>query len=705
MKHRTARWKLCILMLLLTAGWQALAGPTGIHPKPKVDGARVQQEGYSLRNEDVERVREPAGAGAPPAGKLSFAKLPLSFEANQGQAIEKVKFLSHGQGYDLFLTSDEAVLEVQDSGVRIQDSRDRTRDSAAIRAPRRTTSCGPRTTDVLRLKLVHAKPDAAVLGAHELPGKVNYFLGNDPAKWRSNLPTFAEVRYRHVYPGIDLIYHGDQEGRLEYDFVVAPGADPNAITLQVGAVREPPVRIDRNGSLVISTGRGEIRFNKPQVYQSESGSSLVTRHSSLVEGRFTLDALNHVRFALGPYDHTRPLVIDPSLTYSTYLGGAGDQAKGVTVDSSGNAYVTGTTVSTGFPLANPLQSSNKSKSGTAFVSKLNSGGSALVYSTYLGGSVSEQANAIAVDPSGDAYVTGSTCSSDFPTVTPVQAGLKGVCDGFVAELNAAGSSLVYSTFLGGSGTVQSGTSLGDEGLGIAVDSSGAAYVTGGTWSTDFPTVAPIQTYGGGEDAFLSKFSAGGATLVYSTYLGGTAQDQGNGIAVDSSGNAYVTGFTLSSDFPTVSPFQASNKATTYGTAFVAKVDPAGSALVYSTYIGGSAMDSAEAVAVDSAGDAYLAGATWSSDFPTFIPLQPGIAAKYAGSNAFVTKLNPAGSALLYSTYLGGSGHAMNATPSSGGDTAYGIAVDPLGVAFVAGLTGSADFPAVERLAEQQQFPG
>jgi hypothetical protein len=646
---------------------------------------------YSLGNQEVERLRQPAHAVAPPAGKLS--KLPLSFEANQGQAIDTVKFLTHGQGYGLFLTGDEAVLEVQESDLRSQESGDRTRGH------------GPRTTDVLRLKLVHANPDATVLGAHQLPGKVNYFLGNDPAKWRSNLPTFAEVRYRNVYPGIDLIYHGDQDGRLEYDFVVAPGADPSVIELNAGAGLVPgrgrpqgsPLRIDRNGSLVISTGRGEIRFNKPQVYQSESGSPLVTRHSSLVQGRFTLDALNHVRFALGPYDHTQPLVIDPSLTYSTYLGGAGDQAKGVAVDSSGNAYVTGTTVSTAFPVVNPLQSSNKSKSGTAFVSKLNSSGSALVYSTYLGGSVSDQGNAIAVDPSGDAYVTGSTCSSDFPTVTPVQAGLKGTCDGFVAELNAAGSSLVYSTYLGGSGTVEAGTGLSDVGLGIAVDSSGAAYVTGGTWSTDFPTAAPIQSYGGGEDAFLSKFSAGGATLVYSTYLGGTAQDQGNGIAVDSSGNAYVTGFTLSSNFPSLSPFQASNKAATDGTAFVAKLNSAGSALVYSTYLGGSTMDSGEAIAVDSAGDAYLAGATWSSDFPTFIPLQPSLAAKNGGSNAFVTKLNPAGSALVYSTYLGGSGHATNGTPSSGGDTAYGIAVDALGVVFVAGLTGSADFPSVDAL--------
>jgi hypothetical protein len=693
MKHRTIRWILCIFMFLLGASWLA-------------DGPRAQGVKYSpLTHDASDRERRQAVVGAPPAGKLSLsiAKLPLSFEANRGQAAEKVKFLSRGQGWGLFLTSDEAVLEVQDSGFRSQESGDKSlnpevgaKNSASLRALRRTTDHGPRTTDVVRLRLVNANRNATVLGARELPGKVNYFLGNDPAKWHTNLPTFAEVRYRDVYPGIDLVYHGDQGGRLEYDFIVAPGADPNVITLSVGAVREQPLRIDADGSLVISTARGEVRINEPRVHQSRSGSSLVTRHSSLVQGRFLLDARNHVRFALGPYDHTQPLVIDPSLTYSTYLGGAGDQANGIAVDSSGNAYVAGTTLSTAFPVANPLQSTNKAKNGTAFISKLNSTGSALVYSTYLGGSVSEQANAIAVDPSGDAYVTGSTCSSDFPTVTAVQGSLKGTCDGFVAELNAPGSGLVYSTFLGGSGTVQSGTTLSDEGMGIAVDSSGAAYVTGGTWSTDFPTASPIQGYGGGEDAFLSKFSAGGASLVYSTYLGGTAQDQGNGIAVDPSGNAYVTGFTFSSDFPTLSPFQASNKAAN-GTAFVAEVNAGGSALVYSTYLGGSVMDSGQTIAVDSAGDAYLAGATWSSDFPTFIPLQPKNAAKNGGSNAFVTKLNPGGSALVYSTYLGGSGHATNVTPSSGGDTAYGIAVDPLGVVFVAGLTGSPDFPTVDAI--------
>jgi hypothetical protein len=656
-----------------------------------------------------------------------LAKLPLSFEANQGQAIREVKFLSHGQGFGLFLTNDEAVLEMQRTSVvrrplsvvRIGKSRGGSAtDSTPVNGGPATDN-GTRTTDVVRLKLVHANQNATVLGARELPGKVNYFVGNDPAQWRTNLPTFAEVRYRSVYPGVDLVYHGDQEGRLEYDFIVAPGADPRAIALDIGAVRGPRLRIAGDGSFVISTEGGEVRFRKPVIYQpgtadqqltTENGHRTAANPKSKsenlkpVEGRFVLDAQNHLRFALGPYDHTQSLVIDPSLTYSTYLGAAGDQAKGVAVDSAGDAYVTGRTLSAAFPVVNPLQSTNKSKSGTAFVAKLNASGSALVYSTYLGGSVSDQANAIAVDSSGDAYVTGSTCSSDFPTVTPAQASLKGVCDGFAAELNAAGSSLVYSTFLGGSGTVESGTSLSDEGFGIAVDASGDAYVAGGTWSADFPTVNPIQSYGGGEDAFLCKLSPGGATLVYSTYLGGAAQDQGSGIAVDSSGNAYVTGFTLSSNFPTASPLQASNKATTYGTAFVAKLNPSGSALVYSTYLGGSVMETGEGIAADSGGNAYVAGATWSSDFPTFLPLQPGNAAQHGGSNAFVAKLNAAGSALVYSTYLGGSGHATNATPSSGGDTAYGIAVDPSGVVFVAGLTGSPDFPAVNALQPSNNSP-
>ena len=753
MNFRRTLWESCILTVLLCAGWQALSGPDAIPP-----GERAAR-----RSPDRSTARSAS------AGKrvLSYGKLPLSFAANQGQVDQRVRFLSHGKGYGLFLTGDAAVLELQrTSVVRCPWSVARTRIAGTVSAlqtamaggqscasePERTTAdgaeamgdAGPttghlqRTTDVVQLKLVNANENPAVLGTRELPGKANYFLGDDPGKWHTNVPTYAGVRYRDIYPGIDLVYYGNQGGELEYDFVVSPGADPGTISFDVA----PPVQ-ERNsklenrksaahaspqlaadGTLVIPAGDGTVRFEKPIIYQergaadgsqgSQASDNIGNLKSKITEsptgnrqfaidnrqfrdGRFTLDAQNRVHFALGPYDRSRTLVIDPVLVYSTYLGGAGDQAKGVAVDSSGNAYLTGSTLSTTFPLVAPYQSTNKAKSGTVFVSKLKPGGSALVYSTYLGGSVSEQGNAIAVDSSGDAYVTGSTCSSDFPTASPIQSSLKGVCDGFVTELNPTGSGLVYSTFLGGSGATESGTDLSDAGTGIAVDSSDAAYVTGGTWSTDFPTTSPIQGYGGGEDAFLSKLSASGSAMVYSTYLGGSAQDQGNAVAVDSSGNAYVTGFTLSSDFPTASAFQASNNATTYGTAFVAKMNSAGSALVYSTYLGGSTMDSGAGIAVDSSGNAYLTGATWSSNFPTLNPLQATNRSQYGGSNAFVSKLNAAGSALVYSTYLGGSGHSSGAAPSPGGDSAYGIAIDSSGVAFVAGLSGSPDFPTLNAI--------
>jgi hypothetical protein len=648
--------------------------------------------------------------------------LPLSFEANQGQTDKRVRFLSHGRGYGLFLTADEAVLEVQDSGFRIQDSGPRTQKS-------RTTDNKPRTADVFRLKLVNANQDADLSGGRELHGKVNYLIGNDSRKWHTDVATYAEVRYRNVYPGIDLVYYGKQGGELEYDFIVAPGADPSVIGLDVraglvsvqGRPQGSTLRVTRDGDLLLGTHSGQVRILRPVVYQehepspsslgrvakdeigdlkSEISESTIGNRKSAInsrqfrDGRFTLDAENHIRFSLGAYDHTRPLVIDPVLVYSTYLGGAGDQGKAIAVDSSGNAYLTGTTSSTAFPVVGPHQSNNKAQGGTVFVSKLNAAGSALVYSTYLGGSVSDHGNAIALDSAGDTYLTGSTCSTDFPTVSPLQAGLKGACDGFVAELSAAGSDLVYSTYLGGSGTNTSGTDLSDEGTGIAVDSSGAAYVTGETWSTDFPTVNPIQAYGGDEDAFLSKISANGSALVYSTYLGGSGQDGGSGIAVDSSGNAYAIGFTLSGNFPTANALQPVNHTTMYGTAFVAKLNSAGSALVYSTYLGGSLMDSGAGIAVDSSGNAYLTGTTWSTNFPTVNPLQATNNSRYGGSNAFVAKMNAAGSALVYSTYLGGSGHLFNPSPSGGGDSAYSIAVDSAGVAFVAGLTGSLDFPTV-----------
>jgi uncharacterized protein (TIGR03437 family) len=382
-------------------------------------------------------------------------------------------------------------------------------------------------------------------------------------------------------------------------------------------------------------------------------------------------------------------VTGSALVYSAYLGGNGaDSGQGIAVDSSGNAYVTGSTSSTNFPTVNPLQPSNGG-GGDAFVAKLNATGSALVYSTYLGGNGGDSGQGVAVDSSANAYVIGSTSSTNFPTVNPLQAACRGDQDAFVAKLNATGSALLYSTYLGGDGW--------DYGAGIAVDSSGNAYVTGFTYSTNFPTVNPLQaTYGGNSDAFVAKLNATGSALVYSSYLGGNGPgygsygsggsrgDSGQGIAVDFSGNAYVTGYTSSTDFPMVNPLQAANRGGDEN-VFVAKLNAAGSALVYSTYLGGNGRDHATGISVDPSGNAYVAGFTNSANFPTVNPLQ----AAHRGSDedTFVAKLNAAGSALVYSTYLGGNGH----------DFSEGVAVESSGKAYVTGYTSSTDFPMVNPL--------
>ena len=656
----------------------------------------------------------------------SYGKLPLSFEVNHGQTDPQVKFLSRGRGYTLFLAGDGVVLSFKKPSTGRQSSvvsRQLSMPGEISDLLRRATDNRPRTTGVLfppliqnpkykienlpapspqqpapevvRLRLVGANANAAVTGGDELPGKANYFIGNDPKKWRTNLPTYATVRYQNVYPGVDLAYYGNQGGQLEYDFVVAPGADPNKIKLSFTGA--DGMRVDAaSGDLVLKVGDDEVRFQKPLVYQPAAAavsapdarhSSLVTRHCS-----FVLASNNQVAFRVAGYDPKRALVIDPVLSYSTYLGGSdGDYGRGIAVDSSGNAYVTGMTASTDFPTANPLQATYGG-SWDAFVAKLNAAGSALVYSTYLGGSNSEAGSSIAVDSSGNAYVTGGTASTDFPTVNPLQATNKttlttGNGTAFVAKLNSTGSALVYSTYLGGSNS--------EAGNGIAVDSSGNAYVTGYTASTDFPTANPLQaTYRGSGDAFVAKLNVAGSALVYSTYLGGSNDNGGRGIAVDSSGNAYVTGYTRSADFPTVNPLQATNKAAAArwgnSTAFVARLNSVGSALVYSTYLGGSGNDGGDGIAVDSSGNAYVTGFTASTDFPTANPLQAtnkAAAANPGSGTPFVAKLNSTGSALVYSTYLGGSG----------GDEGNGIAVDSSGNAYVTGYTASTDFPTADPL--------
>ena len=717
-------------MLSLCAGWQALVGPNGIWPRPNTVQPYMQEGGKFLQGGQASFQPPMADADAVRAGKpaASYAQLPLSFEANQGQTDGQVKFLSRGRGYSLFLTGDEAVLKLQESEVRSQksggerqDSGFRTRDSVLARrfddvsTLRRTTDNERRTASLLRLKLVNANPKAAVSGAHELPGKVNYFLGNDPKKWRTNVPTYAQVRYRNVYPGIDLVYHGNQSGQLEYDFVVAPGADPGTILLAVDAAgragskqkaessRQKAAKsgwpkIDYNGDLVVRLDNGEeVRFHKPLVYQEEESgvrsqksgvkdeirkSIIENRQSTIVnrqvlEGHFALDAQNYVHFTLGSYDRTRALVIDPVLVYSTYLGGSGvDSGSGIAVDSSGNVYVTGITSSDNFPTANAYQA-QLSGNQNAFAAKLNPGGSALIYSTYLGGGA-EVESAIAVDSSGDVYLTGQTSSNSFPT-TPgaFQTSLAGtgVSNVFVAELNPAGSALIYSTYLGGSG--------GDSGSSIAVNSSGDALLTGYTKSTNFPTASPYQeSLAGPVNAFVAELNPAGSALVYSTYLGGSSGDYGSGIALDSSGNAYVTGRTLSANFPTTQgAFQTSLGGSGATNAFVTKLNSKGTALVYSTYLGGIGYDAASSIAVNSSGNAYVTGSA-GPGFPTVNPLQASLGG--TADNAFVTELNPTGSALVYSTYLCGSGS----------DAGQAIAVDSSGDAYVTGSTSSTNFPTV-----------
>jgi len=616
----------------------------------------------------------------------SYGTLPLSFEVNHGQTDARVKFLSRTSGYSLFLTGDEAVLVL--SGRKAITNKAKI-EGAAHKS--QSAMAAPKSGAVLRMKLRNANPAARVTGVYELAGTSNYFIGNDPTKWRTNVPTYAKVKYEGIYSGIDLVYYGNQR-QLEYDFIVAPGADPRRIAFDVRGAKR--VHRDEHGDLVLKMSEGEIRWHKPVVYQEKDGAR------QLVAARYAITNRNRVGFAVAEYDSSRPLFIDP-LVYSTYLGGSGyDSGFGIAVDSSGNAYVTGWTYSTDFPTMNPLQptcgggcASNESD---AFVTKLNASGSALVYSTYLGGSSADYGNGIAVDSSGSAYVVGATQSTDFPTTSGAfqttcggNACAEGWADAFVTKLNASGSALVYSTYLGGSST--------DYGNGIAVDSSGNAYVVGTTTSNDFPTMNPLQpTYGGGGngDAFVTKLNPAGSALVYSTYLGGSDSDDGYGIALDGAGDAYVTGMTYSTDFPTMNPLQASN-AGGYDT-FVAMLNSSGSGLIYSTYLGGSVDDLGDSIVVDSSGNAYVTGVTTSNDFPT----TPGAFQTTCSGNdcvtwsdAFVAKLNPSGSALVYSTYLGGSG----------ADAVSCIAIDSSGNAYVVGTTTSNDFPTMNPL--QPTFGG
>jgi hypothetical protein len=585
----------------------------------------------------------------------AYGQIPLSFELNRGQTAAQVNFLSRGNGYALFLTPTEAVLSLQ--------------------KPAPTASGGAETqapdSAVLRSRFVGANPEPQVIGLDPLAGTSNYFIGNDPSQWRTDIATYGRVQYQNLYPGVDLVYYGDQR-QLEYDYVVAPGTDPGVIKLAIDGAES--MALDGQGDLVLHASGGDVVEHAPVVYQEVGGVR------QPVSGRFVLEGDGQVGFALGAYDPSRPLIIDPVLSYSTYLGGAGgDAGFGIAVDTAGNAYVTGETGSTDFPTTSGADQKSLGGSRDAFVTKLDATGTALVYSTYLGGTAFDTSHGITVDTAGNAYVTGWTGSTDFPTTAGAfQTTFGGYYDAFVTKLNPTGTALVYSTYLGGTGY--------DESQGIAVDATGNAYVTGDTVSADFPTTAgAFQTlYGGNEDVFVTKLDATGTALAYSTYLGGTRNsDEGWGIAVDTAGNAYVTGETGSIDFPTTAgAFQTSLQVPGgYYNAFVTKLNPTGTDLVYSTYLGGTGgLDIGYGIAVDVAGNAYVTGITESTDFPTTAGAFQTTFGGY--TDAFVTKLDATGTALVYSTYLGGTAF----------EESRGIAVDATGNAYVAGSTVSIDFP-------------
>jgi len=606
-----------------------------------------------------------------------YRNLPLHFEPNLGQAPPTTKFISRGAGYLVALDPQGMTLLL-----KRKSSGQRTHDSSMHR---------------IRMKLLGANT-SRIRGENSLLGRSNYFVGNNPTKWRTSIRNYASIRYAQLYPGVDLRFYGNQQ-QLEYDFEVAPGSSTQQIELAFeGASR---VRVDDNGDLVLTADNQDLICRRPTIYQWVPTKHGLRSARQFILGAYVMRAGKRVGFKVAAYDTSQALFIDPVLSYATYLGGSQlDTGFGIAVDGAGNAYVTGTTTPTSsigndFPTTpgafKVSCTTTNPCSDDAFVTKLNPAGNGFVYSTYLGGSGTDRGDAIAVDAEGDAYVTGSTTSVDFP-VTPraIQTTFGGgFSDAFVTKLNAAGSALVYSTYLGGSNI--------DAGTGIALDRFRSVYVVGFTSSNgpdDFPvtphayqTTCKLDTFGSCGDVFVSKINRRGSALEYSTYIGGTSFDEGKAIAVDASGNAYITGSTGSIDYPTTPGVFQSHLAGV-DDAFITKLNRAGSALEYSTYLGGSQLDEARGIAIDAARNAYVAGITEAAldgtdDFPTTAgSFQPSYGGGFA--DAFVGKINSRATVLLYSSYLGGSA----------ADEAFGIGVDSTGNSYSTGQTCSTDFPVV-----------
>jgi len=668
--------------------------------------------------------------------------VPLSFEPNQGQAAATVQFLSRGAGYAIFLAPGKVVLNLERQKPASAPATGQTPEAASA--------------DTLRMSLIGANAKANAVGLAPQPGVVSYFIGNDPKNWRSGIPTYGKVNYGQIYPGVDLIFYGNQR-QLEYDFVVAPGADPSRIAWRIDGAR---ASIDAEGNLVLSAPNGPASFKKPVLYQMNGDQK------TPVEGSFAV-AGHEIRFRLGSYDHSRALIIDPVLSYATYLAGSSTDhiglptgpgnlavgmSQGIALDSAGSVYVTGYTYSIDFPTKTPYQPAPPTKVAgvspgqwpSAFVTKFSPDGSSLVYSTYLGGNGYDNAYAIAVDSSGNAYVTGETDSPDFPvtngayqtvcspapnnTGAPVQNSsdcYSSNTSAFVTKLNPTGTSLVYSTFLGGNGSWAYATA-------IAVDGAGRAYIAGNenedcyrgqpyTFQSCFPTtngavIGGVQPVGGDPQfAFVAAFDPTGAQLLYSTLFGDLnfqctiacgGDTYGTGIAVDASGYFYLVGETMASNLPTtagvIQPTGAPlGNPATYVQAwrgFIAKFNPVtsagGASLAYSTYLGGKTGNTGDfisGIAIDNESYAYVVGFTNSKDFP----VTSGAYQTVCGPNgqncaaAHVTKLNPTGSAIVWSTFVGDAkGDASDAVFFTGP-----IQLDGTGNIYITGQVGTG-FPMI-----------
>jgi len=633
--------------------------------------------------------------------KAEKYKLPLTFEKNEGQIVSDAAYFTRGNGYALYFNSHEIVFHLQNQAEKFIPYAQ------------------------LKIQFAGATKNPNISGKEEQETKSNYLIGNNPEKWRTNISHFAKVSYDGLYPGIDAIFYGNQE-QLEYDFSIAPGADPSNACLHFEGAKN--LVIDENGDLLVSLENSKVKMNKPVVYQ------VIDEKQVHVNGKFILLAKDDVGFDIGVYDLSKTLIIDPVISFSSFLGGSNiDGGLGtitgttggsgrqdnmsIAVDCEGNSYICGQTASTNYPTTTGAVQTNFG-TGTfdACVTKINPDGTKIIFSTFLGGNNYSGANAIAVDACRNVYITGQTTSTDFPgtgsaTIQPTTTGFQQQIRGtkgnaFLTKLDPTGQTILYSTYCGGlgegGGNFPTGV-FGDVGSVITVDNCGNAYFAGSTSSFSFPVTphAFQTTYGGGPwDAFVTKVDTcltGAASLIYSTYLGGNNTDRAFGIAIDSCGNAYVTGQTNSSNFPVVNALQP-----VYGggsrDCFLTKINPYGSGLIFSTYCGGTGNDRAFGISLDGCNNIYITGQTTSTagsnpsnpNFPsTANAFQPNLAG--TNLNAFVTKFNAEGSKILASTYFGGSTPFDGNTPQT---YATSLRVDRFGFAYITGLTAVTDLPTM-----------